>query len=103
MPSPARDHRPMDEEPVLPRYAYQRLADTIEAEIAAGRPQVGGRLPGEYELAEIHGVSKGTVRRAMEELRKRGLVSTLVGAGTFVIRSRRPAPGHDEAPPPDPH
>ncbi|HEX5566681.1 MAG TPA: GntR family transcriptional regulator [Streptomyces sp.] len=83
-------------EPVMPQYAYQRLADTIEAEIAAGRPQVGGRLPGEYELAEIHGVSKGTVRRALGLLRERGIVSTLTGAGTFVIRSRRPQRGNDE-------
>lgn len=81
----------MDDEPVMPQYAYQRLADVLEAEIAAGRPRVGGRLPGEYELAEIHRVSKNTVRRALGLLRERGLVATLVGSGTFVIRSRRPA------------
>lgn len=86
----------------MPRYRYQQLADDLEAEIAAGRPSVGGRLPGEHELREIHGVSMGTVRRAIRLLRDRGLVATLTGSGTYVIRSRRPTPGDETPPPADP-
>ncbi|WP_238419376.1 winged helix-turn-helix domain-containing protein [Streptomyces taklimakanensis] len=83
----------------MPRYRYQQLADDLEAEITTGRLPVGGRLPGEHELREIHGVSLGTVRRAMGLLRERGLISTLTGAGSFVIRSRRPTPQNDTPPP----
>ncbi|WP_264296562.1 hypothetical protein [Streptomyces sp. C8S0] len=36
-------------------------------------------------MTELHSVSIGTVRRAVVELRKRGLVATLPAKGTFVI------------------
>jgi len=69
----------------MPQYLYVELADRIAAEIKAGRPPVGGRLPGEREMTEIYGVSIGTVRRALAELRSRGLVATLPIKGTYVI------------------
>jgi DNA-binding GntR family transcriptional regulator len=69
----------------LPQYLYVELADLIAAEIQAGKPPVGGRLPGEREMTEIYSVSIGTVRRALVELRKRGLVATLPIKGTYVI------------------
>lgn len=93
----------MSDEPVLPKHVYEQVADAIEAEIASGRIPVGGRLAGQYELAELHGVSRNSIRSAIELLHERGLVSTLRGRGTYVIRSRRLDPGHDETPPPDPH
>jgi GntR family transcriptional regulator len=37
-------------------------------------------------LAEEYGVALGTIRRAMDELRDRGLVTTLSAKGTFVTR-----------------
>jgi DNA-binding GntR family transcriptional regulator len=73
--------------PELPQYLYMELADRIAAEIKAGQPPVGGRLPGEREMTEIYGVSIGTVRRAVAELRTRGLVATLPIKGTYVIAS----------------
>ncbi|MFP8884720.1 winged helix-turn-helix domain-containing protein [Streptomyces mangrovi] len=73
--------------PELPQYLYMELADRIAAEIRAGQPPVGGRLPGEREMTEIYGVSIGTVRRAVAELRTRGLVATLPIKGTYVIAS----------------
>ncbi|MFD1832391.1 winged helix-turn-helix domain-containing protein [Streptomyces desertarenae] len=80
----------MDEEPVIPLYAYERLAADLEAEIASGRLPVGARLEGEREMADMRGVSLNTVRSALKLLRERGLVAMKPGAGTFVIRSRRP-------------
>ena len=38
----------------------------------------------ERELADVYGVSAGTVRRAVRELRERGLVVTLPAKGTYV-------------------
>src|SRR5262249_23476651 len=43
-----------------------------------------GALPGEQALAAKHGVSRVTVRRALAELEREGLVSRHRGAGTFV-------------------
>jgi GntR family transcriptional regulator len=45
----------------------------------------GARLPGERDLAAEYQVALGTMRRAIEELRSRGLVVTLPAKGTFVV------------------
>src|SRR6476469_9327439 len=50
--------------------------------IAAGRV---GALPSEAELGEEHGVSRVTVRRALELLRDEGLVASRRGSGWFVV------------------
>jgi DNA-binding GntR family transcriptional regulator len=70
---------------VFPRYEYVKLADTIVADIASGSLPQGAALPGERAMTELYGVSIGTVRRAIVELRKRGLVATLPAKGTYVI------------------
>lgn len=44
-----------------------------------------GRLPAELELVAEFGSSRESVRRAVEELRKRGLVETVKGKGSFVV------------------
>lgn len=71
----------------LPQYEYVKLADRIAAEIAAGTLPAGAALPGERAMTEIYSVSLGTVRRAVRELRARGLVATLPAKGTFVVGS----------------
>lgn len=80
----------------LPRYEYEKLADAIAAGIASGRLPTGSALPGERAMTQIHGVSIGTARRALRELRDRGLVATLPHKGTFVIRTE-PESGGPEA------
>jgi len=67
-----------------PGYVYMRVADHVAARIDAGELRPGVRLPGERELAEGYGVALGTARRALVELRERGLVVTLPGKGTFI-------------------
>ncbi|MVO86648.1 GntR family transcriptional regulator [Streptomyces sp. p1417] len=69
----------------LPQYEYVKLADRIAAEIKSGKLAPGAALPGERAMTEIYGVSIGTVRRAVRELRERGLVATLPAKGTFVV------------------
>jgi DNA-binding GntR family transcriptional regulator len=66
-------------------YEYVRIADDLERQIRSGKIPAGGKLPGELELAEVYSVSAGTVRRAVRELRERGLVGTLPAKGTFVV------------------
>ncbi len=66
---------------------YLQLAQRIAAdEFAAGT-----RFPTEAELGAHYGVSRVTVRRALEALKAEGLLSSVQGQGTFV--TRRPSPG----------
>lgn len=44
------------------------------------------------DLAEHYGVSYGTVRRALEVLRERGLIATVHGRDTFVSAPGSPDP-----------
>lgn len=63
---------------------YAKVADHVAARIAAGELPPGAMLPAERDMAEQYGVAIGTVRRAVEELRGRGLVVTLPAKGTYV-------------------
>lgn len=83
-------------------YEYVRIADQLAAEIAAGRLPLGARLPGEQELAAMHGVSVSTSRRVRRELARRGLVRALPAKGTFVIRTTAVEGSNDGTPPPGP-
>ncbi len=75
---------PFDAASGEPAYVYVRMADHIEARIRAGNLPPGSRLPGERDLAAEYAVALGTARRAISELRSRGLVVTLPAKGTFV-------------------
>ncbi|MEN9539792.1 MAG: hypothetical protein RLZZ126_2027, partial [Pseudomonadota bacterium] len=53
-------------------------------EIAAGHWQGGERIPTEAELARTMGMAVGTVRKALAELSRRGLLERRHGSGTYV-------------------
>ena len=63
---------------------YRQLAAILRDRIASGELSAGTRLRAERDLATYYAVSYGTVRRAMKELRERGLIATIHGRGTFV-------------------
>lgn len=67
-----------------PIYEWQRVSNAIADDIASGHLPAGARLPGERDLAQQYGVAIGTARRAVRDLRERGLVTTLPAKGTFV-------------------
>ncbi|MFF4143228.1 GntR family transcriptional regulator [Streptomyces sp. NPDC001698] len=67
------------------QYEWQRIADDLETQIRSGKIPPGGRLENERALADVYGVSAGTVRRAVRELRERGLVETLPAKGSYVV------------------
>ena len=60
--------------------------------ILSGAAGFGARLPTENELAEFHGVSRVTVRRALGELARERLIERRRSAGTRVIYRSSPAP-----------
>ncbi|MFI5079898.1 MAG: GntR family transcriptional regulator [Streptosporangiales bacterium] len=66
---------------------YVQIADDLAARVRDGTYPVGSRLPSEAELAETYGVAKMTVRRALDVLREQGLIKTLHGRGSVVVKS----------------
>lgn len=70
---------------------HERVYRSVEADIATGRWGPGDRLPSEAELGERFGVSRITVRRAMGDLQRAGLVERRPGSGTYVAEGTREA------------
>ena len=64
----------------LARQLYQALRERI----LDGRLRSGTRLPAGRELAELLGVSRNTVGRAVDQLYAEGYVQARVGDGTYV-------------------
>jgi DNA-binding GntR family transcriptional regulator len=71
-----------ERESVVPLYV--QAADYVAAKIASGELAPGQRLPSERDLAIEWGIGYLTARAAVKELKKRGLVVSAVGKGTFV-------------------
>jgi GntR family transcriptional regulator len=71
---------------------YQQIAEGIESEIAQRRLPAFHKLPSEVALMARYGVSRITVRQAIDLLVRRGLVIRKHGKGTFVSG---PALEHD--------
>lgn len=63
---------------------YRQIADQLEHDILAGHFAAHGKLPSEHELTVRFGVSRVTVRQAMDALLAAGLVVKKQGKGTFV-------------------
>lgn len=59
--------------------------------LAPGRYRQGDRLPPEHEVASMLGVSRGTLRSALQRLEESGEIVRRQGSGTFVGRMAVPA------------
>lgn len=70
---------------VAARKLYQRIAETLAGQIADGQYPVGGRLPGERDLAARFDVSRPTIREAMIALEMRGMVEARHKSGIYVV------------------
>jgi DNA-binding transcriptional MocR family regulator len=66
------------------RPAYLLLADLIAEDIRAGRLTARDRLPTLRELAADLGLNYTTVARGYSEARKRGLIDSHAGIGTYI-------------------
>lgn len=64
--------------------AYLLIPDLIEEDLATGRLKPRDRLPGLRDLAGALNLNYTTVARAYAEARRRGLLDTRAGSGTFV-------------------
>ena len=70
------------------------LADSAEEALgnwlAPGRYRPGDRLPPEHDLARMLGVSRGTLRTALQRMEESGEIVRRQGSGTFVGEVARP-------------
>jgi DNA-binding GntR family transcriptional regulator len=63
---------------------YLQLAAILRRAIETGELAPRQLVPSESYLMGQHGVSRGTVRHALDILRAEGLIQTFPGRGTFV-------------------
>ena len=63
---------------------YERIANDMKEKIESGVYKPNDQLPFEAEMCESYGVSRITVKKAMDLLVNEGLVVKRRGAGTFV-------------------
>jgi len=56
----------------------------IKKAIRSGLLLDGDQLPPERELSETYSASRSTIRKALDELERSGMVQRKVGSGTFV-------------------
>jgi GntR family transcriptional regulator len=80
------------EEGAQPVERRRSLADSAEEALAnwlaPGRYRPGDRLPPEHNLASMLGVSRGTLRTALQRLEESGEIVRRQGSGTFVGSAR---------------
>lgn len=65
---------------LAPNYIIEEIRDAL----LNRRLKPGDRLPSELELAELYGVSRGSVRQAMKSLEILGVLTIRPGDGTYV-------------------
>lgn len=83
------DQRIREVVPVLGRLAKpsrgpRAISAYLQRAIETGAYSEGDRLPPERQLAATFHAARSTVRRALDQLEKAGLVSRRLGSGTFV-------------------
>lgn len=71
--------------PISPKKISSQIAEQIRSSILAGEFSPGDKLPPERELAEMFGVSRPSVREALNILASSGLVMSYQGGGTVVM------------------
>ena len=68
---------------------YQQLADILRTEIRENQPEDGlYQLPSENDLATLHGLTRATVRHALDVLEREGWIYREKGKGTFAVVRR---------------
>lgn len=69
------------------RKLSDQIAERLEGMIADGTLRPGERLPAERQLSERLGISRPSLREAIQQLASKGLLSTRQGGGTYVAET----------------
>lgn len=67
---------------------YVQLKELLRTRVLDGTYPPLARMPSESELGEVFGVSRITVRQALGDLQKEGLIFKIHGKGTFVAKPK---------------
>ena len=67
---------------------HAQVYDALEKLISNGTLRVGDQLPGEPKLCLLFGVSRTVIRQALEQLLRDGLITRVMGKGTFVAEPK---------------
>lgn len=67
---------------------YRQIANDIKKKITKGTLKTGDQLASQNELAVEYGVSLITIKKALADLTKEGLVSSKAGKGTFITNRK---------------
>lgn len=65
-----------------------QLLQIIKSNIVSSKMEVGSKLPTEEEICKAYDISRSTVRAAIYELEKDGLIARVRGKGTFVSNGK---------------
>jgi DNA-binding GntR family transcriptional regulator len=85
---PGLTELPLDLDRASPVPLYFQVAQQIEEAIERGDLGPGARLDNEIQLADRLGLSRPTVRRAIQELVQKGLLVRKQGVGTQVVHGQ---------------
>ena len=77
-------HFPFSVDKTSPTPIYYQLKEQLALLIRNGTYQVGGQLPSEVAISQQLGISRGTVRQAINALVAEGRLHRVRGRGTFV-------------------
>ena len=68
---------------------YTEIYDYLKNKILNDEYKAGEKLPSENELTSLFGVSRNTVRRAINQLSFEGLIASVHGKGVFVLEKQQ--------------
>ena len=97
----SEDKRIIDKRSPIP--AYHQITSHLKERISLGEWNLGDKLPTEEALSQEYHVSRITLRKAMAELERQGLVTRYQGKGAFLVGTPYPfveslnLPGMDQA------
>lgn len=67
---------------------YYQIREILRQKIAEGEYKTGSKIPSEIELVQHFGVSRATIRNAIDSLVTDGLLTRRRGTGTFVAERK---------------
>jgi DNA-binding LacI/PurR family transcriptional regulator len=67
-----------------PQHLYIQVAEAIKEKVASGKLRVGDRLPSQKMLADEFSVSLITIKKAMADLSRAGVIYSRVGKGSYL-------------------
>jgi GntR family transcriptional regulator len=67
---------------------YTQVKETLRERILDGSYQPHAQLPSESEMSALFGVSRITVRQALSDLQREGMIFKIPGKGTFVAKTK---------------